>query len=302
MKILITGATGLVGNALTKLLLENGVVVHYLTTSQKKIVDKPNYHGFYWNTTNGFIDENALMGVDAIVHLAGASVAKRWTSSYKQEIVESRTLTADLLFRAIKNHPNQVKHFVSASGVGVYRDSLTAIYSEGSTDLDNTFLSNVVEKWENSADKFKQLGLKVCKLRTGIVLSNKGGAMVEMLKPIRFGLGAAFGSGKQVQSWIHIDDLVRMYFFAVQNQLEGTFNAVAPNPVSNQKLTSALAKQRKKPLFLPNIPKFMINLLLGEMHQILFSSQNVSSKKIENAGFRFDFVKVDEAIDDLLHH
>ena len=301
MKILVTGATGLVGTALTKLLLENGVVVHYLTTSQKKIVDKPNYHGFYWNTTNGFIDENALMGVDAIVHLAGASVAKRWTNNYKQEIVESRTQTTDLLFRALKKHPNQVKQFVSASGVGVYKDSLTAIYREDSTEFDDGFLGNVVIKWEESADNMKKLGLKVCKLRTGIVLSNSGGAMVEMLKPIRFGLGAALGSGRQMQSWIHIDDLARMYFFAVQNGLDGTFNAVSPSAVSNEMLTAVLAKTLKKTLFLPNIPKFMMNLILGEMHEILFSSQNASSKKIENTGFQFDFPKVDQAIGELLN-
>ena len=300
MKILITGATGLIGTELTTLLLQNGVAVHYLTTSQKKIIDKPNYHGFYWNPTTGFIDENALMGVDAIVHLAGASVAKRWTNAYKQEIVESRTLSANLLYKAIKNNPHQVKQIISASGIGIYPDSLKAIYNEESSEVDNGFLGNVCIKWEESIDKFQQLGIKICKFRTGIVLSNKGGAMVEMLKPIKLGLGSPFGSGHQMQSWIHIQDLVNMYFFAIQNHLGGTFNAVAPHPVSNKALTVAMANELHKPLFMPNIPKFLMNIVLGEMHQILFSSQNASAQKIINQGFEFQFKTIDKAIQNLI--
>ena len=300
MKILITGATGLVGTELVELLLKNGIQIHFLTTSQKKISSKPNLHGFYWNPEQGIIDENALIGVDAIIHLAGANVAKRWTNAYKQEIIESRIISANLLFKVLKHNPNQVKQIVSASAIGIYPDSLKNIYTETNKSVDDSFLGNVVVKWEESVDKFKLLNIKVCKLRTGIVLSEKGGALVEMMKPIKFGLGSAFGTGKQIQSWIHLTDLAQMYSFAVQHNLEGIYNAVAPNAVSNKELTITIAKILKKPLFLPNIPEFIMQMILGEMHEILFSSQNVDNKKIINEGFTFKYTSIKKALENLL--
>lgn len=300
MKILITGATGLVGKELTALLLENGNEIHYLTTSQSKIESKPNYLGFYWNPEKSIIDENCLMGVDAIVHLAGATVSKRWTTSYKQEIIESRTLSSNLLYSCLKNHPNSVKQIVSASAIGIYPDSLTQVYTEDNKSVDDSFLGQVVVKWEESVDVFSRLNIKVCKLRTGLVLAKKGGALTEMLKPIKMGLGSPFGSGKQVQSWIHLEDLANMYLFAIQNQWEGTFNAVAPNPVTNAELTKAIAKTINKPLFMPNIPKFAMKLVLGEMHQLLFSSQNVSAAKAEKNGFQFRYRDLTKTLDNLL--
>lgn len=300
MKILITGATGLIGAELITLLLQNGITVHYLTTSKKKIESKPNYHGFYWNPNQGIIDENALMGVEAIIHLAGATISKRWTSKYKQEIIESRILSSNVLYKALKDNPHSVKHIISASAIGIYPDSLTKIYSEDEKEVDDSFLGKVVLKWEESVNKFKSLHLKVVKIRTGLVLSNKGGALPEMVKPIKWGIGSPFGSGKQIQSWIHIQDLVEMYLFAIQNDLEGAFNAVAPNPVTNKKLTQEIAKVLNKPMFMPNIPKFMMALVLGEMHTLLFASQNVSSKKIESTGFTFQFKEVDKALKNAL--
>jgi hypothetical protein len=300
MKILITGATGLIGTELVALLLQNGVTVHYLTTSKKKIESKPNYHGFFWNLNQGIIDENALMGVDSIIHLAGATVAKRWTSKYKQEIIESRILSSNVLFKALKDNPHSVKQIVSASAIGIYPDSLTKNYTEENADIDESFLGKVVMKWEESVNKFKLLNIKVTKIRTGLVLSTKGGALPEMLKPINMGIGSPFGSGKQVQSWIHINDLVELYLFAVQNELNGAYNAVAPNPVTNKKLTQEIAAVVKKPLFMPNIPKFLMALVLGEMHTILFASQNVSSDKIEEEGFKFQYKQLDKALINLL--
>ncbi len=296
MKVLITGATGLIGNELVSLLLQNGVSIHYVTTSKKKIVNELNYKGFYWNPEQGIINENCLMGVDAIIHLAGATISKRWTKSYKQEIIESRLLSSAVLFKALKNHPNQVKQIVSASGTAIYPNNDTVIYDENSQEIDNSFLANVVFKWEESVDKFKSLGLKVCKLRTGIVLSNKGGALIEMAKPIKMGLGSPFGNGKQIQSWIHIHDIAALYFFAISNDLEGVYNAVAPNPVSNDKLTMTIATILKKPLFMPNIPKFMMKLLLGEMHELLFENRNLSAQKIIDKGFVFKNKTIEKAI------
>ncbi len=299
MRILITGATGLIGNELVKLLLSKNHSVHYLTTSQSKIVNKANYQGFYWNPQQSKIDENCLYEVDAIVHLAGANIAKRWTNAYKQEIIESRILSSELLYNLIRKTPNQVKQFVSASGTAIYPESFDKVYDETTKETEDSFLSNVVKKWEESANRFQVLGLKVCKLRTGIVLSNLGGALPEMIKPIKIGFGATMGNGKQVQSWIHINDLVAMYLFAIENQLEGVYNAVTPNPISNQELTTVIAKTLKKPLFLPNIPQFVMKLLLGEMSYLLFSSKNLSPQKIIDNGFQFQFLEIEEAIADL---
>ena len=299
MKVLITGATGLIGNELVALLLQNGVSIHYLTTSKKKIENQPNYKGFYWNPEQGSINENCLMGVNAIIHLAGATISKRWTKSYKQEIIESRLLSSAVLFKALKNHPNQVQQIVSASGTAIYPNNDKVIYDENATEIDNSFLGNVVLKWEESVDKFKSLGLKVCKLRTGIVLSDKGGALIEMAKPIKMGIGSPFGTGKQIQSWIHIHDIAALYFFAISNDLEGVYNAVAPNPVSNEKLSLAIATVLKKQLFMPNIPKFIMKLLLGEMHELLFENRNISSQKIVEKGFVFKYKTIDEAMENI---
>ena len=300
MKVLITGATGLIGKELVSLLLQNGISVNYLTTSKNKIVNKLNYSGFYWSPEQGIIDENCLMGVDSIINLAGANISKRWTNSYKQEIIESRLLSSALLFKAIKNNPNQVKQIVSASGTSIYPNSDTVIYDENSTQVNNSFLGNVVIKWEESTDKFASLGLKVCKLRTGIVLSTKGGALVEMLKTIKIGLGSSFGSGKQIQTWIHIHDIAALYYFAIKNNLDGVYNAVSPNPVSNEELTVAISKVLKKPLFMPNIPKFIMKLILGEMHELLFENRNLSAKKIIDKGFVFKYKTIDEALKNIL--
>lgn len=299
MKILITGATGLIGTELVKLLLLKNHSVNYLTTVKSKIEYQPNYQGFYWNPQEGKIDENAIVGVDAIIHLAGANIAQRWTNKYKQEIIESRTLSSELLYNLVKKHPNTVKQIISASGTAIYPDSISKVYFENATESEDSFLSNVVKRWEESVNTFQVLGIKVCKLRTGIVLSNNGGALPEMVKPIKMGFGAAMGSGRQIQSWIHIKDLVALYYFMLENQLDGIYNAVSPNPVSNQELTTVIAKTLKKPLWLPNVPKFVMKLALGEMCDLLFSSKNLSSKKISNAGFQFQFPRVDRAIADL---
>ncbi len=300
MKVLITGATGLIGTELVSLLLQNGINVNYLTTSKNKIINELNYNGFYWSPEQGIIDENCLMGVDSIINLAGANISKRWTNSYKQEIIESRLLSSALLFKAVKSNPNQVKQIVSASGTSIYPNSDTIIFDENSTQVNDNFLGNVVVKWEESADKFATLGLKVCKLRTGIVLSTKGGVLVEMLKTIKLGLGSSFGSGKQIQSWIHVHDIAALYYFAINNNLEGVYNAVSPNPVTNDELTFSIAKVLKKPLFMPNIPKFIMKLILGEMHELLFENRHLSANKIIDEGFVFKFKTIDNALKNIL--
>ena len=300
MRVLITGATGLIGKKLVTLLLQKGIVVHYLTTSKSKIKNNENYHGFYWNPQQGIIDENCFLNVDVIVHLAGASISKRWTNSYKQELVESRVLSSNLLFKVLKDNPNQVKQIISASGISIYPNSDTVLYTEESLEKDDSFLGNLVVKWEDSVDIFNMLQIKVCKIRTGIVLSKKGGALTEMVKPVKLGLGSSYGNGKQVISWIHIDDLVGIYNLAIQNSLEGVYNAVASNPVTNKELIQTIAKVLHKPLFLPAIPKFVFKLLLGEMHQLLFTNQKISNQKIINRGYVFKYNSVNGALINIL--
>lgn len=299
MKILITGATGLIGSELVSLFLKNDHQVNYLTISKAEIGKRPG-NGFYWNPAEGKIDENCIQGVDAIIHLAGASISKRWTNSYKQELIESRVLSSNSLYSLLKKTPHQVKQFVSASAIAIYPDSDTALYTEESKEIENSFLSHVVVRWEESVDQFKLLGIKVAKIRTSVVFSEKGGALLEMIKPIKMGLGSGFGSGKQLQPWIHIDDIVGLYYFAITNQIEGILNGAAPETVNNQELTKKLAQRLHKPLWLPNIPQFVMKLILGEMHILLFNNKNIVPKRVVELGYKFQFPTIDEALEDII--
>ena len=300
MKVLITGATGLIGQELVELLIQNNHTIHYLTTSPLKIHNETNYYGFYWSPQEGKIDENCIEGVDVIVHLAGASISKRWTKSYKEELIESRVLSANLLYSLLKKNPNQVKHFISASGTAIYPDSSSTIYDESSTEIDDSFLGRVVVKWEESADQFNLLNLKVTKLRTGIVFSEKGGALLEMIKPIKMYIGSGFGSGKQMQSWIHLHDVANLYYFVIQNQIQGIINAVSPHPVSNQNLIKTIARYLNRPLFLPNIPQFVMKLALGEMSILLFNNKKILPKRATEIGFKFQYSTIDEALKNII--
>jgi len=300
MKVLITGATGLIGTKLVAELLQQNISLNYLSTSKAKIVEKPNYHGFYWNPSKGIIDQNAFQEIDVIVHLAGSPIINRWTEKNKKEIIESRTVSAQLLLDTLKKIPNQIKHYVSASAIGIYPDSFDKLWTENDIVVAPNFPGEVVAKWEASADKFKTLNINVCKLRTGLVLSNKSGFLVEMARPIKLGLGAPLGSGRQMQSWIHIDDLIQIYVSAIKYSWEGAYNAVAPNPVTNKELIKAIAKKMKKPLFMPNVPRWIMKLVLGEMHIMLFLSQYVSAEKVISKGFTFKYEFLEPALDDLL--
>jgi len=232
--------------------------------------------------------------------LAGATISKRWTSDYKKEIISSRTESLKLLFHAIKDNDFEVKHIISASAIGIYPSSQTNYYEEDFQDISESFLGHVVETWEQAIDQFSTIDIRVSKIRIGLVLSEKGGALPEIVKPIRYGVGAAFGDGQQWQSWIHIEDLAQLFVFIIENNLEGIYNGVAPNPVSNIELTKVVAKVLNKPLILPNIPKIAMKLILGDMHNLLFESQRVSSKKIETKGYNFKYHHLEPAIQAIL--
>ncbi|GAA4231477.1 TIGR01777 family oxidoreductase [Postechiella marina] len=300
MRLLITGATGLIGNEIVKKCHQQNIDVNYLTTRKSKIEQKNNYKGFYWNVENQEIDTACFKNVDAIIHLAGASISNRWTPSYKNKIISSRVNSTLLLIKALKGETHSIKHVVSGSAIGVYPDSLTNYYDESFNGENDSFLGEVVKKWEAAVDGFSKLDIHVSKIRTGLVLSYKGGALPEMVKPIKFGVGAAFGNGKHWQSWIHISDLANMFLFLLEQKLYGVYNGVAPNPETNKALTKVIAKVVNRPLLLPNIPKFVMKIILGDMHQLLFDSQRVSSKKIEDQNFLFEYHHLKPALEDLL--
>lgn len=300
MKVLITGATGLVGSAITALLLKKGYSVNYLTTSKNKIKATANYNGFYWDPSNNTIDKDCLKGVSTIINLAGATIAQRWTKKNKELILKSRINSLKTLYSAIANLENPAKiHLISASAIGIYPNSLSNFYTETTEEVDSSFLGDVTKAWENEAMNFQKLQTKVSIIRIGLVCATDGGALPKLKKTISSYVGAAFGSGNQWQSWIHINDLARMFLYLMKNEVEGIYNGVAPNPVTNTKMVKELAKVLKKPLILPNVPGFLLKTLLGEMSYLLLASQRVSSGKIEKKGFYFEYSNICKAYEEL---
>jgi uncharacterized protein (TIGR01777 family) len=298
--LLITGATGLVGKALVKQCLAQGDTVHYLTTRKSKIATQKNYKGFYWNPQDNAIDLACFEGVEVIFNLAGSSIAQRWSKVAKTSMLSSRTEALALLHSSIETHKFPITQIISASAIGIYPDSKTRYYDEKFQGTDASFLRSVVKSWEGSLKPFQTLGVKTTALRIGIVLDMHEGALPKIMAPIKHYLGAALGVGDQWQSWIHINDLVRLFMFVLESKLEGVYNAVAPNPVQQIELTKLIAKQLQRPLVLPNVPEFALRLMLGEMRAIALESQRVCASKIQNAGFKFDFLELEPALEDLM--
>lgn len=296
--VLITGGTGLVGRELSKLLTTKGYTITHLsrTPTQK------HYQTFYWDIKKGEIDDEAITTADAIIHLAGAGVAdKRWSKQWKEEIYNSRIDSTRLLKDKVAQLNPNLNHFISASAIGYYGwDTGKKLVSEES-EKGEGFLADVVSDWEKEVDTFGELNIKSSKVRIGIVLSESSGALVELMRPIKFGFGAPIAPGNQYMSWIHVQDLCGIFAHLLEKEEAGVFNGVAPNPLTNTEFTKRVASQLKKPLWLPNVPKFALRLIVGEMADILVGGNKVSSKKVEDAGFNFQFVTLDDALHDLLH-
>lgn len=285
-KIVITGGSGFVGKHLTKLLLSEGYYVVHLSRS---VNSKAGVKTYEWNIKKKTVDVRALENASHIIHLAGAGVAdKPWTYKRKLEIVKSRIDGIPVLLEAVQKNNIALKSFITSSGINYYGTKTSEhIYTE-SDQAGDDFLAKTCVYWENYADKFSPVS-RVVKLRTGVVLDKNEGALVKMMEPFKYGLGAAIGSGQQYMPWIHVDDLCRMYLHAIKNTtLNGAYNACAPQHITNTDITKHIAKFLNKKLWLPNVPSFIMKLLLGDMAGILLQGSRCSCDKIISTGFVFE--------------
>jgi uncharacterized protein (TIGR01777 family) len=297
--VLITGGTGMIGKRLTQLLLEKGYKVAYLSRKQESI---PNVTVYRWDVDKNWIDDKALINADYIIHLAGAGIADaRWTDKRRQEIINSRTKTIELIARELQGRPYKVKAFVSASAIGFYGADTGDKQLTEQTPSGSDFLAHVTRHWENSAELIDNIGIRTTKLRIGVVLSNEGGALPKISTPIRWGVGVPLGNGKQWTSWIHLDDLCRMFITALENeQWHGVYNAVAPAPVTNAELTRQIANVLHRPLWLPPVPGFALKLWYGEMANVVLGGNYVVNQRIRTeTDFIYQFEEIQSALIDL---
>lgn len=303
--ILITGGTGLIGKRLSVMLADKGYNVVVLTRQVFFPSTDPRIKFVSWDPEREFIENETLQQADHIIHLAGAGVMdKRWNDSYKKQILHSRVKSGEFLMKALANGNHRVKTLICSSAIGWYGADLQYEHSFIETDKASAdFLGQTCLAWENSITKASSMGIRTCFVRTGIVLSKDGGALKEFMKPLKFGIAGILGSGRQIISWIHIDDLCRIFMHLLENHhLSGPYNAVAPYPVSNGVLVKTLAKKKNGKWYFPlHVPSFMLKLMIGEGSIEILKSTSVSSKKIVAAGFQFKFETIEDAINEILN-
>ncbi|WP_052252160.1 TIGR01777 family oxidoreductase [Kaistella solincola] len=296
MNILITGGTGLIGKALTENLQQKGHIVRVLSR-------KPEGDEFYWNLKEKKIDDAAFENLDCIIHLAGATISQRWTDDYRKEMFASRVNAAKLLKDYCLKNNVHLDSFISASGINYY-GTLTSdeILDEKSGVIKADFLAKLCVDWEKAADDFSDISDRVVCLRTAMVFAKDGGAFPLLEKTVALNIGSAVGSGKQWMNWIHLDDLVNMYVFAVENpEVNGKFNAVADDIPTNREFMKKLAKSKEK-FFLPlNVPAFLLQTVLGDMSSIILEGTRASNKKIKSLGFDFNYSTLKEAFKSLVY-
>lgn len=297
--ILITGGTGLVGRFLCKKLKDKGYSVAILGRTCQKNGETPTYS---WDIDKNEIEKEAIEKADYIIHLTGANISEsKWTAKRKKLIIDSRVKSAQLIFEKLKENTNQVKAFISASAIGYYGTiSTDKIFSE--TDPpSNDFLGETCRQWEQSVDRFEELRIRAVKIRTGVVLAKHGGALAKMITPIKLGIGSAIGNGRQYLPWIHIEDLCDIYIKAIEDtQMNGAYNAVAPDHKTNRDFTETLAHVLRKPFWVPNIPAIVMKIIFGKMSAMLLKGSRVSSEKIINVGYKFKFPNLEGALVNLI--
>lgn len=297
--IVVSGGTGLIGQRLCKTLLDKGYEVRILSRQLNPSMDK-RIRSFAWDVSKNVVDERCFEGAVAVIHLAGeAIVDKAWTRARKKAIIDSRTDSVRLIYTALNSYNTSVKTVISAAAIGFYSDRGDELLSENSPAGEG-FLAESCIAWEQAIDEGEALGLRIVTFRTGIVLDVAGGALPPMALPVKFGFGANLGSGKQWISWIHWEDVVNMYLFAVEHSnLQGTYNMAAPEPITNSTFTQALAKQFKRPLWLPQVPAILLKAVLGERSAAILGSTRVAVSKIQDAGFKFNFPSISSALKNL---
>ncbi|MFY0629151.1 MAG: TIGR01777 family oxidoreductase [Flavobacteriaceae bacterium] len=291
-KVLITGGTGLIGKQLSSLLKDKGYDVRIL--SRKASSDSP-YKTFMWNINEGTIDKNAFENLDYIIHLAGSGIAdKKWSEKKKQEIIDSRVLSTNLLHKTVQELRTPLKGFLSASGIGYYGSLTSETIFEETDTAAKDFLGEVCRLWEASVFQFQQNNIRTVALRTGIVLSNDGGALKKMKTPVITPLG----NGKQYMPWIHIDDMCLMYVKAIEDSsMRGVYNAVAPSHQTNSSFSKEVSKAFKRPFLPIGAPAFILKAVFGEMSTLILNGSRVSSQKIESSGFQFRFSELKDALE-----
>ncbi|AYA38669.1 TIGR01777 family protein [Hymenobacter oligotrophus] len=295
-KVLISGGRGLIGMRLSEMLIDAGYEVAHLSRQ----TGRGHYCSFRWDPSAGQIDEAAIGYADFIVNLAGASVSdEKWSEERKHEIMSSRVGGTNLLARELRERPHHVKAFISASAIGIYGDADDRMLTEETPPAPaDDFLADVATQWERAAQQVQDLGIRTVITRIGIVLSDEGGALPSIARPVKLMAGAALGSGRQYMSWVHIDDLCRLLIQMMEEpEWQGTYNAVSPHPVTNKEFTSTLADVLHRPLVLPKVPEFGLKLLMGEMSEIVLASQRVSAQKVMEQGFKFEHPHLREALE-----
>ncbi|MBM3416476.1 MAG: TIGR01777 family protein [Bacteroidetes bacterium] len=299
--VLITGGTGLIGKALGRALLKRGYKVIIVSRKTPAQSSEPALSYARWDVGKQMIDRGAVSSADYIIHLAGEGVAeKRWTKKRKHEIVNSRVQSSQLLVKSLREIPNKVRAVISASAIGWYGPDTTVpspypFTEEMPSAVD--FIGYTCKQWEESIQPVATLPIRLVIFRIGIVLSREGGALKEFIQPLRWGIAAVPGRGKQMMSWIHIDDLVNIFIASIKNEnMNGVYNAVSPNPVSNRELVLALARSRRR-FFIPfRIPSFFLRLFLGELSAEILKSATVSCCKIQQTGFQFKYPDIQSAL------
>ncbi len=298
MRVLITGATGLIGSNLIVKLQSMGYEVAFLTTSKNKLDSLDGCKGYYWNPSTGEVDVNCLDGVAIIYNLAGSSINDSWSKEGKELIIQSRINSSTTLYELLKNNKHEVYQVISASAIGIY-ETVNRIQDEENYKVANNFLGKVVDEWEKFNSRFEELQIKTTIVRVGLVLDRKGGALAEMEKIAKKGVLSILGSGKQYYSWIHITDLIHVFTFVLERKLNGIFNAVAPTPETNRDFTKVLAVVMDTKVYLPAVPSWLLRLVLGEKAMLVTKGQLVSCSKLLKHDFHFQYPTLDLALREL---
>ncbi|MFN3323096.1 MAG: TIGR01777 family oxidoreductase [Bryobacteraceae bacterium] len=298
MNITLTGATGFIGRRLVRRLLDDG---HSLRTLARRPADglEGDVRFFRWDAIEDSVPEESVAGADAVIHLAGEPVSQRWTAEAKERIRRSRLDGTRRMVEALSVLSRRPSVLISASAIGYYGDRDGEVLTEMSLPGDG-FLPELCVEWEHMADLAQALGIRVVKVRIGLVLGREGGALSQMLTPFKFGVGGRLGSGKQWMSWIHLNDVVELFLWAMESQdLHGPVNGTAPQPVTNEVFTRDLAETLHRPAVMA-VPKLALKVMYGEMADVILQSQRVLPRVAQTAGFRYRFPELGGALQDLL--